>query len=53
MKEVKGLSKKKGRKKLTSTDDSMVIMRGKGWWGEVREVKEGISGDGRRVDLGW
>ena len=30
----------------------MVITRGKGEWREAEEGKEGINGDGRRLDLG-
>ena len=35
------------------TDNSMVITRGKGRWGEVKEGKRKINGDGKRFDLGW
>ena len=46
VKKNKGIKKKK----LTDTDNSMVITRGKG---EVEEGKGRISNDGRRLDLGW
>ena len=49
MKKVKGLSKKKIP---IYTDNSMVINRKKGGWGEVEEGKGWVSGDGRRLDLG-
>ena len=47
---VKGLSKDK--KRQTNSDNSTVIARGKGAWGEVGG-KVGINGDGRRLDLEW
>ena len=52
MKKVKGLSTKK-KKTPPNTDNSMVITRGKCAWGEVEEGKEGIEGDGRRLDFRW
>ena len=30
----------------------MVIAEGKGVWGKVKEGKDGIHGDGRRLDFG-
>ena len=35
----------------TETDNSMVIIRGKGVWGEVEEGKG--NGDGRKLDFQW
>ena len=31
----------------------VMLIRGKWGRGEVEEGKEGINGDGRRLDLGW
>ena len=31
----------------------MGIPREKGEWGELRDDKGGINGDGRTLDLGW
>ena len=45
--------KKKPEKTLIDTDDSTVITRGKGAWREGEEGKGEISGDGRRLNLGW
>ena len=42
----------KQRKKIVDRDKSMLTTTGKGQWGEVEEGKEGINGDGRRLDLG-
>ena len=41
------------RKKPSETNNSMVITRGEGVWGEGEEGKSRINGDGRRLDLGW
>ena len=49
VKKMKVLSKEKN---LIDTDNSMVITRGKGGWGEVEEGKEGINGDEKRLGLG-
>ena len=37
--------------KLIDTDISLVITRGKEGWEEKEEGKEGINGDGRRIDF--
>ena len=50
MKKGKELRKKKN---LIDTDNSMVITRGKGEWGDIEGGKGAINGDGRRLDLGW
>lgn len=34
-------------------DNSVVIARGKGVWGEMEEGTEGISGDGWKLGFGW
>ena len=41
------------QKNLVDIDNSRVITRGKGGWGETEEDKGGINGDKRRLDLGW
>ena len=51
MRKVKGLSKEKNRKNH-GPNNSMVITRGKWGWGQVKEGKGEINGDGRRLDLG-
>ena len=43
---MKGLSKT--TKKLVDRDNSMVMTRGKGKWGQVEEDKGGINGDERK-----
>ena len=54
---VAGLGEKcegiKQNKNLIDRDNSTVITRGEGPCREVEKGKEGINGDGRRLDLGW
>ena len=51
-----GLGKKKAKrlrtKNLIGTDNSVVITRGQGVWGEVEEDKGETNGDGRRKETG-
>ena len=43
----------KKQKNLIDTDNSMVITRGEGEWGQVEEGKGEINGDRRRLDCEW
>ena len=43
----------KKQKNLIDTDNSMVITRGEGEWGQVEEGKGSVDGDGRRLNFRW
>ena len=45
---------KKKKNTLIDTDNNSMMITGREvGWEEVEEGKAGISGDGRRLDLGW
>ena len=50
MKKGEGMKQKQ---KLIDTGNSMVITRGEGEWGQVKEGKGEINGDRRRLDCEW